>query len=118
MAHVRQGDLVVVIAGKEKGKTGKVLRILNKKDRVVVEGLRFDEKFRFYRTADIELSFQIKAMGHRATVTKIPVAKHEHRVWSNTPEDERARLSKRNFYRFLDRWRGRTDLLVSSARGG
>ena len=40
MAHVRQGDLVVVIAGKEKGKTGKVLRILNKKDRVVVEGLQ------------------------------------------------------------------------------
>ena len=39
MAHVRQGDLVVVIAGKEKGKTGKVLTILTKKDRVVVEGL-------------------------------------------------------------------------------
>jgi len=39
VAHVRQGDLVVVIAGKEKGKTGKVLRILSKKDRVVVEGL-------------------------------------------------------------------------------
>jgi large subunit ribosomal protein L24 len=39
MAHVRQGDLVVVLAGKEKGKTGKVLRILTKKDRVVVEGL-------------------------------------------------------------------------------
>src|SRR5207249_1710620 len=30
-------------------------------------GLRFDEKFRFYRSADIELSFQIKAMGLRAT---------------------------------------------------
>ena len=40
MAHVRQGDTIVVIAGKEKGKTGKVLRILNKKDRVVVEGLQ------------------------------------------------------------------------------
>ena len=39
MAHVRQGDIVVVIAGKEKGKTGKVLRILTKKNRVVVEGL-------------------------------------------------------------------------------
>jgi large subunit ribosomal protein L24 len=39
MAHVRKGDLVVVLTGKEKGKTGKVLRILNKKGRVVVEGL-------------------------------------------------------------------------------
>ena len=35
--HVRKGDQVVVISGKEKGKRGKVLRILNKKDRVVVE---------------------------------------------------------------------------------
>jgi hypothetical protein len=76
-------------------------------------GLRFDEKFKFYRTADIELSFQIKAMGLRATVTPIAVRRHEQRVWASTPEDERNRLSKRNFYRFLDRWRGRTDLLVS-----
>ena len=37
MAHVRRGDMVVVIAGKEKGKKGKVLRVLTKKDRVVVE---------------------------------------------------------------------------------
>jgi large subunit ribosomal protein L24 len=35
--HVGRGDTVAVIAGKEKGKRGKVLRILNKKDRVVVE---------------------------------------------------------------------------------
>jgi cysteinyl-tRNA synthetase len=83
---------------------------------LVVDGLRFDEKFKFYRTADIELSFQVKAMGLRATVTRVPVTRHEHRMWSGTPEAERARLSKRNFYRFLDRWRGRTDLLVS--RGG
>lgn len=39
MAHVRRGDNVAVIAGKEKGKRGKVLLVLNKKDRVVVERL-------------------------------------------------------------------------------
>src|SRR5439155_3510398 len=55
-------------------------------------GLRFDEKFKFYRTADIELSFQIKAMGLRATVTPIGVRRHEHRLWAGTPEDERNRL--------------------------
>jgi hypothetical protein len=80
--------------------------------RLLQDGLRFDEKFRFYRTADIELSFQVKAAGLRATVTPVPVRRHEHRMWEHTPEDERARLSKRNYYRFLDRWRGRTDLLV------
>jgi len=35
--HVRKGDQVVVIAGKEKGKRGRVLRILTGKGRVVVE---------------------------------------------------------------------------------
>jgi cysteinyl-tRNA synthetase len=77
------------------------------------QGLRFDEKFKFYRTADIEFSFQVKALGLLATVTPVPVVRHPHRMWESTPEAERARLSKRNFYRFLDRWRGRTDLLVS-----
>jgi hypothetical protein len=81
-------------------------------------GLRFDERFKFYRNADIELSFQIKAMGLRAVVTPLPgVVRHEHRIWASTPEPERDRLSKRNFYRFLERWRGRTDLLVGR-RGG
>jgi cysteinyl-tRNA synthetase len=85
---------------------------------LAVGGLGFDERFKFYRTADIELSFQVKDMGLRATVTPVPVKRHEHRMWANTPEDERARLSKRNFYRFLDRWRGRTDLLVATRPGG
>jgi cysteinyl-tRNA synthetase len=76
-------------------------------------GLRFDRKFRFYRTADIELSFQVKAMGLRALVTPVPLDRHEHRMWANTPEDRRDQLSKRNFYRFLDRWRGRSDLTVA-----
>lgn len=36
-AHVRRGDTVAVIAGRERGKRGKVLRVLGDKDRVVVE---------------------------------------------------------------------------------
>ena len=39
MAHVRRGDLVVVTKGKDKGKRGKVLRVVSTKsgDRVIVE---------------------------------------------------------------------------------
>lgn len=37
--HVRKGDTVVVVAGKEKGKRGRVLRLLTKKSRVVVDRL-------------------------------------------------------------------------------
>ena len=42
--HIRKNDLVQVIAGKEKGKTGKVLKILYKKNRVVVEKVNFIKK--------------------------------------------------------------------------
>jgi large subunit ribosomal protein L24 len=35
--HVRKGDTVVVIAGKEKGKRGRILRVVTEKERVVVE---------------------------------------------------------------------------------
>ena len=35
--HVRKGDQVVVIAGKEKGKRGRVLRLLTEKKRVLIE---------------------------------------------------------------------------------
>jgi large subunit ribosomal protein L24 len=37
MQRIRKGDMVVVIAGKDKGRRGKVLRILSKTNRVVVE---------------------------------------------------------------------------------
>jgi hypothetical protein len=78
-------------------------------------GVRFDERFRFYRSADIDLSFQVKALGLDAVVTDVPVERHEHRMWTNTGEGQRARLSKRNFYRFLERWRDRTDLIVKGS---
>jgi large subunit ribosomal protein L24 len=40
MERIRKGDLVEVIAGKEKGKRARVLRVLHKKDRVVLERLQ------------------------------------------------------------------------------
>ena len=36
--HIRKNDTVVVLAGSDKGKTGKVLKVDTKKNRVVVEG--------------------------------------------------------------------------------
>ncbi len=39
MARVRKDDEVVVIAGKEKGRRGKVLKVLPKADKVVIQGI-------------------------------------------------------------------------------
>ncbi|GAB4320594.1 MAG: hypothetical protein Kow0074_11000 [Candidatus Zixiibacteriota bacterium] len=37
--RIKKGDTVRVLAGQYRGKTGRVLRVLPKKDRVVVEGV-------------------------------------------------------------------------------
>jgi len=73
----------------------------------------FDPKFRFYRIADIEFSFRLRDRGGRAVaVAGLPIRRGEHRLWEATSPAERDRLSKRNMYRFLDKWGSRTDLLI------
>lgn len=37
--HVKKGDTVMVVTGKDKNKTGKITQVLPKKERVIVEGL-------------------------------------------------------------------------------
>ena len=39
MAKIKRNDSVIVIAGKDKGKTGRVLRVIPGKSRVLVEGV-------------------------------------------------------------------------------
>jgi cysteinyl-tRNA synthetase len=78
----------------------------------------FGERFRWYRTADIDYSFRVKDRGLRAVVIDVPVTKHEHRMWTSTPEADRDRWSKRNYNVFLDTFRGRTDLLVEPGEPG
>jgi cysteinyl-tRNA synthetase len=72
-----------------------------------------DRRFRFYRNADLDFSFAIRDAGWRAVRTEpLPLERHEHRGWTSLPEGERDRLSKRNFYRFLEHWGDRRDLLL------
>jgi large subunit ribosomal protein L24 len=42
--HIKKGDVVKVITGKEKDKTGKVLKVINDRNRVIVEKLNFVKK--------------------------------------------------------------------------
>jgi len=43
-AKIKKGDTVVVMRGKEKGKTGEVIRVLRKKNRVVVKDVNLVKK--------------------------------------------------------------------------
>ena len=74
-----------------------------------------DERFRFYRNLDIWWSLVLRDEGEgsparRAVAVPIPATRHEHRGWTALPEAERDRLSKRNFYRIIDRFGWRRDL--------
>jgi hypothetical protein len=81
-----------------------------------------DERFRFYRNLDIWWSLVLRDAGEgneprRAVrVADIPAVRHEHRGWGSLPEDERTRQSKRNFYRIIDRFGSRRDLLLSEQK--
>jgi len=80
-------------------------------DALAIDG--FDTAFRFYRIADIEFSFRLRDRGGRAVVIPgLPLERHEHRQWEATAPEERRRLSRRNLYRFLDRWGERQDLMT------
>ena len=41
---IKKGDTVMVIAGKDKGKSGKVLKAMPKENKVVVEGVNVQTK--------------------------------------------------------------------------
>ena len=74
-----------------------------------------DERMRFYRNVDIWWSLVLRDEGEqtpprRAVAVPIPAIRHEHRGWTELPDAERDRLSKRNFYRIIDRFGPRRDL--------
>lgn len=77
-----------------------------------------DERFVFYRNLDIWWSLVLRDEGEeapprRAVAVDLPAIRHEHRGWTSLPDAERDRLSKRNFYRVIDRFGARRDLLMS-----
>ena len=42
--HVKKDDTVIVLTGKDRGKTGKILKVIPKKMRVIVEGVNIIKK--------------------------------------------------------------------------
>jgi len=94
MAKIKKGDLVVVIAGKDKGKQGRVLEVLTDRDRVIVEGVqrvtkhtKVGQSQRGSRTGGIET---VEAPIHVSNVMVVdPETKKGTRVGYRTEEVER-----------------------------
>jgi len=77
-----------------------------------------DERFRFYRNLDIWWSLVLRDEGEGSRPRRavrldgLPAERHQHRGWASLSEDDRNRQSKRNFYRIIDRFGSRYDLLL------
>lgn len=86
-----------------------------------------DEHFVFFRHLDLWWSLVLRDQGEddpedaaprRAVrVAGIAIQRHPHREWASLADQERDRLSKRNFYRVLKRFASRRDLLVGQGMG-
>jgi hypothetical protein len=83
-----------------------------------VERGPLDERFTHHSYLDIWWSLvlrdrgEVKPPGRAVSLDGLPIVRHEQGAGDDLADVERERLVKRNFYRFLDRFGARRDLLV------
>ncbi len=74
----------------------------------------FDERFRYPHYMDVDFSFAVRDAGAQTVLTpELPLEHHPESQHTNLSDAERTRLTKRNFYRFLEKWGDRDDLLLT-----
>jgi large subunit ribosomal protein L24 len=100
MANIKRGDTVLVIAGKDKGLTGKVLRVDKEDSRVVIEGvnrvLRHTKETTSERGAKVGGILTVEAGIHLSNVMLVDDDGKATRIGSRKDEDgKNVRISRR-----------------------
>lgn len=73
-----------------------------------------DEGYRFPMYMDIDFNFALRDSGGQAVaIHDLPVLHHPGQATASLSDAERTRLTKRNFYRFLEKWGDREDLMIN-----
>lgn len=96
---IRRGDKVVVLSGRDKGKSGKVIHVYPKKGRALVEGINMVKKF--YRKSQQHPQGAILSQENPIHVSKLslvdPVSGKPTRIKTLTASDgSKQRVSARN----------------------
>ena len=96
--RIRTGDEIIVISGKEKGKTGKVVRVLKSRDRLYVGGVNMIKKHQKPTASSPGGIIQKEASLHVSNVAQVdPVSKKATRVGYKFLESGRkVRFAKRS----------------------
>ncbi len=97
--HIKKGDTVIVLAGDDKGKTGKVLKVDREKMRATVEGVNIVTKSAKPSAKNPQGGFQkIEAPVHISNLSLIdPKTKKATRIAIKVNEDgKKVRIAKRS----------------------
>jgi large subunit ribosomal protein L24 len=98
MGHIRKGDLVAVMSGEDKGKRGRVLRVLPEAGRVVIEGVNV--VFKHLKKSQKNPQggrIQREASVHASTVMLIdPSTDKPTRVSSAVVDGRRVRVARKS----------------------
>ncbi|MGO1121190.1 50S ribosomal protein L24 [Rhodovibrionaceae bacterium A322] len=93
---IRKGDTVAVLTGKDKGKTGEVLRVLTKESRVIVQGVNMVKRHSRPTQIDAGGIKEMEASLHISNVAHIdPTDGKPTRVGYKTVDDRKVRFSRR-----------------------
>ena len=88
---IKSGDTVIVIAGKDKGKTGKVIKTLVKENRVIVEGVNIQTKHKKAKSPKDEAGFDVSNVMYFDTKVNKP-----SRIGYALEGDKKVRISKKS----------------------
>jgi large subunit ribosomal protein L24 len=94
-AKIKKGDRVVVLAGKDKGRQGNVLKVLPKDERVVVEGLNIVQRHTKPSQGDPQGGIKNKeAALHVSNVAVVDSKGKPTRVGFRVEGDKKVRVAK------------------------
>ena len=96
--NFKTGDKVVVIAGKDKGKEGKIIKVLKRDNRVVVEGVNIVKKHLKGNGQQAGSISEVESAIHASNVMIIdPKTKKPTRIGHTTNKDgKKIRVSKKS----------------------
>ena len=96
-AKIKKGDRVVVLAGKDKGRTGSVLRVLPTENRVLVQGVNMVQRHTRPTQADPQGGIKSKeAALHISNVAIAGADGRPTRVGFRMEGDRKVRFAKRS----------------------
>ena len=95
--RIKKGDTVIVIAGKDKGKKGEVIKAMPKENRVIVEGINIQTKHQKQtRTAASEIKHQEGPIHVSNVMIYDDKAKTRTRVGYEMNGDKKVRVAKKS----------------------